>query len=61
MRVMHPVPFLKRWVHFGCKKVHFAEICREIDYHSKKGKAAELIEMTLKDVVGRIGIEPITY
>jgi hypothetical protein len=45
----------------GAKKVQFAEICREIDYHSKKGEEAELLEMTLKDVVGRIGIEPITY
>ncbi|MBW1970429.1 MAG: hypothetical protein JRF45_09460 [Deltaproteobacteria bacterium] len=45
----------------GAKKVQFAEICREIDYHSKKGKWAELLEITLKGVVGRIGIEPITY
>ena len=45
----------------GAKKVQFAEICREIDYRSKKGKAVELLEITLKDVVGRIGIEPITY
>jgi hypothetical protein len=45
----------------GAKKVQFAEICREIDYHIKKGKGAELLEMTLKEVVGREGIEPSTY
>jgi hypothetical protein len=48
-------------VHFGCKKVQFAEICREIDYHRKKGETAEPLEITLKEVVGREGIEPSTY
>ncbi|MBW1609249.1 MAG: hypothetical protein JRJ74_14280 [Deltaproteobacteria bacterium] len=46
---------------YACNAFQFAEICREIDYHSKKGKWAELLEITLKGVVGRIGIEPITY
>jgi hypothetical protein len=43
------------------KWVQFAEICREIDCHSKKGKADELLEMNDNRVVGREGIEPSTY
>jgi hypothetical protein len=45
----------------GAFWVQKSSICREIDYHRKKGETAEPLEITLKEVVGREGIEPSTY